>query len=125
VPATGTLALCQGDINVFNYLFRGGRVVGVVDWEQARISDPRSDVGQLVALAHLKGAPFGPAAQQSFVRAYSAVSGATLGEMEYFRAFWLFQLGVIYYGWKSFNESEPWYAWDHLAELLDAALAEL
>jgi hypothetical protein len=36
-------------------------LVGVVDWEQALISDPRSDVGQLVALSHLRGAaPYGP-----------------------------------------------------------------
>jgi aminoglycoside phosphotransferase (APT) family kinase protein len=125
IPGDGSLALCQGDINVFNYLFRGGRVVGVVDWEQARISDPRSDVGQLVALSHLKSAPFGPADQQSFVRAYGAASGARLRGMEFFRAFWLFQLGVIYHGWRSFNESEPWYAWERLVELLEPSLAEL
>lgn len=125
IPAGGNLALCQGDINVFNYLFRGGEVVGVVDWEQARISDPRSDVGQLVALSHLKGAPFGPADHQNFVRAYGAIAGTPLAGMEFFRAFWLFQLGVIYHGWKSFNESDPWYAWDHLVGLLEASLAEL
>jgi aminoglycoside phosphotransferase (APT) family kinase protein len=125
IPEDGSLALCQGDINVFNYLFRGGQVVGVVDWEQARISDPRSDVGQLVALSHLKGAPFGPADQQNFVRAYGTASGTRLGGMEFFRAFWLFQLGVIYHGWKSFNESDPWYAWDRLVGLLEASLAEL
>ena len=125
IPDDGRLALCQGDINVFNYLFRGGQVVGVVDWEQARISDPRSDVGQLVALAHLKGAPFGPASHQNFVRAYEAASGTALPGMEFFRAFWLFQLGVIYHGWKSFNESEPWYSWDHLVGLLRGSLAEL
>ena len=125
IPADGRLALCQGDINVFNYLFRGGQVVSVVDWEQARISDPRSDIGQLVALAHLKGAPFGPAAQQNFVQAYSGVSGEALKGMEFFRGFWLFQLGVIYHGWMSFNASEPWYSLDHLSDLLEAAIAEL
>ena len=36
MPGDGRLALCQGDINVFNYLFRDREVVGVVDWEQAR-----------------------------------------------------------------------------------------
>jgi aminoglycoside phosphotransferase (APT) family kinase protein len=125
IPEDGELALCQGDINVFNYLFRGGEVVAVVDWEQARISDPRSDVGQLVALAHLKGAPFGPVSSQGFVHAYSAASGAALANMEFFRARWLFELGVIYHGWLSFNASEPWYTWPHLASLLEAALAEL
>ncbi len=124
-PADGRPALCQGDINVFNYLFRRGKVAAVVDWEQARISDPRSDVGHLVALSHLKGAPFGPARDQGFVRAYGAVSGRDLGGMEWFRAFWLFQLGVIYHGWKAFNGTDPWYAWDHLSQLLEASLAEL
>jgi aminoglycoside phosphotransferase (APT) family kinase protein len=125
VPGNGRLALCQGDINIFNYLFLGEDVVAVVDWEQARISDPRSDVGQLVALSHLKGAPFGPADSQSFVHAYGAASGKAVTGMGYFRARWLFELGVIYHGWKRFNNSEPWYTWEHLAELLEQSLAEL
>lgn len=124
-PGDGHLSLCQGDINVFNYLFRGGTVVSVVDWEQARISDPRSDVGQLVALSHLKGAPFGPAAQQPFVQAYASTARAPLSGMEFFRALWLFELGVIYHGWVSLNASEPWYSLDHLSGLLESALAEL
>ncbi|MGI8926925.1 MAG: phosphotransferase family protein [Tepidiformaceae bacterium] len=125
VPDDGRLALCQGDINVFNYLFRDRKVVAVVDWEQARIGDPRSDVGQLVALAHLKGAPFGPADEQPFVLAYGAAAGTPLAGMAYLRALWLFELGVIYHGWKCFNDSDPWYDWPLLAELLEASLAEL
>ncbi|MBI2767042.1 MAG: phosphotransferase family protein [Chloroflexi bacterium] len=125
IPGDGRLALCQGDINVFNYLFRGGNVVAVVDWEQARISDPRSDVGQLVALSHLKGAPFGPAAEMPFVRMYEASAGVSLGAMEFFRARWLWELGVIYHGWKAFNDSEPWYGFDDLTRLLELALTEL
>ena len=95
-PGDGRLQLCQGDINIFNYLFRGGEVVAVVDWEQAHIGDARSDVGQLVALSHLKGAPFGPAGEASFVQAYQAAAGIELPHMDYFRALWLFELGVIY-----------------------------
>ena len=124
-PGDGHLQFCQGDINIFNYLFRGGEVVAVVDWEQARIGDARSDVGQLVALSHLKGAPFGPAEQAPFVQAYQAASGRLLADMAYFRALWLFELGVIYRGWMAFNESEPWYTWERLAELLEASLAEI
>lgn len=124
-PDTGRLALCQGDINIFNYLFLGEDVVSVVDWEQARISDPRSDVGQLVALSHLKGAPFGPAEAQPFVQAYGVAAGKSATGMAYFRARWLFELGVIYHGWKRFNNSNPWYEWDHLADLLERSLAEL
>jgi len=125
IPNDGRLALCQGDINVFNYLFRDGVVVAVVDWEQARISDPRSDIGQLVALSHLKGAPFGPADEQGFVLAYGGTIGAPVTGMAFFRAFWLFQLAVIYHGWVSFNASEPWYSLRSVTELLEASLAEI
>lgn len=124
-PADGRLALCQGDINIFNYLFRGEDVVAVVDWEQARISDPRSDVGQLLALSHLKGSPFGPADSQPFALAYGAASGTPLSGMAYFRARWLFELGVIYHGWVRFNASEPWYTLEQLTSLLQHSLTEL
>ncbi len=125
LPADGTLSLCQGDINVFNYLFRHRAVVAVVDWEQARISDPRSDVGQLLALSALKGAPWAKADEMPFARAYGTAAGEPLGGMAYFRAFWLWQLGVIYHGWKAFNGTDPWYSWPDVAGLLERALAEL
>ncbi len=124
-PSDGRLALCQGDINVFNYLFRGGQVVGVVDWEQARISDPRSDVGHLLALTHLRGAPWGPAGTMPFAMAYAAASGRPLSGMAWFRARWLYELGVIWHGWMGFNGSEPWYSRQHLEDLLATALDEL
>ncbi|MCA9823609.1 MAG: phosphotransferase family protein [Dehalococcoidia bacterium] len=125
VPKDGHLALCQGDINVFNYLFRAGRVAAVVDWEQARISDLRSDIGQLIALSNLKGAPFAPADAAPFARAYMAAGGEALANLAWFRARWLWELGVIYHGWVTFNGSSPWYSWEHLVELLQLALVEL
>lgn len=124
-PDDGPLGLCQGDINVFNYLFRAGRVAGVVDWEQARISDPRADIGQLIALSNLKGAPFGPADEAPFARAYSAAAGARVANLAWFRARWLWELGVIYHGWVAFNGSSPWYSWEHAVELLQLALDEV
>ena len=123
-PGDGALRLCQGDINVYNYLVRGGQVAAVIDWEQARISDPRSDIGQLIALSHLKGAPFGPADEQGFAQLYRGCGGDARG-LAFFRARWLTELGVIYFGWKAFNASSPWYELDHLVELLSASLAEL
>ncbi len=126
VPGDGELSFCQGDINVFNYLVRDGEVVGVVDWEMARIGDLRSDIGQIAALGHLKaGTPFVDASELPFVQAYEAASGRSLANMNYFRARWLFELGVIYHGWLKYNDFEPWYAWDLLAELLEAALPGL
>jgi thiamine kinase-like enzyme len=125
IPNDGRITLCQGDINIFNYLFHGEEVVAVVDWEQARLSDPRCDVGQLVALSHLKGAPFGPAENQPFVQTYGLAAGKSVAGMAFFRARWLFELGVIYHGWKRFNNSEPWYTWEHLVDLLERSLVEL
>ncbi|MGH2608487.1 MAG: phosphotransferase [Tepidiformaceae bacterium] len=125
VPEDGRLALCQGDINVFNYLFRRGEVVGIVDWEQARISDPRSDIGQLLALSHLKGAPWAVAESMPFAQMYAAAAGRQLTNMGYFRALWLFELGVIYHGWMAFNDSEPWFSWAQIDEMLTTALAEI
>jgi aminoglycoside phosphotransferase (APT) family kinase protein len=124
-PSGGRLALCHGDPNPFNYLFRGQLLVGVVDWEQALISDPRSDIGQLVALSHLRGAaPFGPPSENPFVQLYEAATGETLESMELFRVRWLFQLGVVYHGWKAFG-TEPWFSWAQVEDLLTRSLAEL
>lgn len=124
-PAGGRLALCHGDPNPFNYLFRDGKVVAVVDWEQARISDPRSDVAQLVALSHLRGTvPFGPVREHFFVQLYEGAAGETLEGLDLFRAFWVFQLGVAYHGWKTFG-IEPWFNWEQIEDLLPLALAGL
>jgi aminoglycoside phosphotransferase (APT) family kinase protein len=125
LPGGGTLGLCQGDINVFNYLFRGGRVVGVVDWEQAAIADPRLDIGQLLALAHLKGAPWTDPRSTPFVREYEATVGHPVLGLEWFRAFWLWQLLVIHRGWELFTGGEPWYGRSQAAAALDRALQEV
>jgi aminoglycoside phosphotransferase (APT) family kinase protein len=125
VPADGALALCQGDINVFNYLFRGGAVVGVVDWEQARISDPRSDIAHLLALSNLKGSAFIAADDMPFARAYGVAAGSAVTELAWFRARWLFELGVI---WRICDEvlgAAIWYAWEDIEDLLPRALAEV
>ena len=89
------------------------------------ISQLQDDIGQLVALSHLKGAPFGAANEAGFVRAYEAASGRSLREMEYFRAFWLFQLGVIHEGWVAFNGSSPWYSRADLDPLLARSIEEI
>lgn len=38
------VGLCHGDLHVGNVLFEGTRVSGIVDWDNARLADPRSDV---------------------------------------------------------------------------------
>jgi aminoglycoside phosphotransferase (APT) family kinase protein len=97
----------------------------VVDWEQALISDPRSDIAQLVALSHLSGAaPYGPPNENLFVQLYEAATGETIESMELFRARWLFQLGVVYHGWKAYG-TEPWFTWVQVQDLLTRSVAEL
>ena len=44
--------------------------------------------------------------------------------MELFRARWLFQLGVVYHGWKVYG-TEPWFSWAQVEDLLSRSLAEL
>src|SRR5690606_17590203 len=122
-PTEGEIVFCHGDINVFNYLFRNGEVVGIVDWEQARLGDPRSDVGQLLALSILKGAPFGDVRAMPFLLAYEAAAGKKLDYMEYFRVCWAFQLTVIYHGWVQFSGPEPWYSMALVSALLEAPIA--
>jgi len=125
VPEDGELTLCQGDINVFNYLFRAGRVVAVVDWEQAAIADPRLDVGQILALSHLKGAPWGSPERSAFVQEYVRRRRRPLAGLSWFRAYWLWQLAVIYEGWVRSNESPPWYGREAVRGLLRLALEEV
>jgi hypothetical protein len=92
---------------------------------QARISDPRSDVAQLVAPSHLRGTvPFGPVRKHFFVQSYEGAAGEILEGLDLFRAFWVFQLGVAYHGWKTFGV-EPWFNWEQIEDLLPLALAGL
>lgn len=125
IPEDGELAFCQGDINVFNYLFRNREIVGVVDWEQARVGDRRSDIGQLVALAHLKGAPFAPPRSMPFVQGYEAATGREWHGLEFFRAFWFFQLAFIHRAWTATGGDAPWYTWDEVMHHLSLAMEEV
>jgi aminoglycoside phosphotransferase (APT) family kinase protein len=119
----GRLGLCQGDVNVFNYLVRDGHVVGVVDWEQARISDPRSDLGQLLALLLLKEVvPFGPADDDVTLGLYEAAGAGSQQGLEPFRALWLYQLGFILRAYEAETGEQPWYSWEQIEHLLPKSL---
>jgi aminoglycoside phosphotransferase (APT) family kinase protein len=122
-PTDGRLALCQGDVNVFNYLVRDGEVVGVVDWEQARISDPRSDLGQLLALLLLKEVvPFGPADDDVSLGLYEAAGAGPQQGLEPFRALWLYQLGFIHRAFVAGTGDDPWWSWAQIEQLLPSSL---
>ena len=51
-------------------------------------------------------------------------AGDTLEGLDLFRVFWLFQLGVVHHGWKTYG-IEPWFTWKQIEDLLPLALAEL
>jgi aminoglycoside phosphotransferase (APT) family kinase protein len=65
--------LVHGDFWPGNVLWRRGRLVGIVDWEQSRVGDPTKDVatarGDLSIL-------FGLEAADAFVEAYVAAGGS-------------------------------------------------
>lgn len=65
-------ALVHGDYWPGNFLWQRGRLVGVVDWDNAHIGDPSRDVatcrGDLTLL-------FGRHAANAFLRHYEAVAG--------------------------------------------------
>lgn len=121
----GSLGLCHGDANIFNYLYSGSAITGIVDWEQARVSDPRYDLGQLGALGHLLGAPFGPADQMPYAALYESATGHRPADLEWFRALWLFQLGTICFGMRTYTGTDAWFTWPQVASLLEQSLANV
>jgi len=61
--------LLHGDYWPQNLLWQHGQIGGILDWEDAAIGDPLSDVAQAsVELRYL----FGPEGMQKFITAYSA-----------------------------------------------------
>lgn len=77
-PARRTLV--HGDYWPGNLLWQRGRLVGVVDWDNARIGDPGQDVaicrGDLTLL-------FGQHAANAFLRHYEAVAGQTVSNLPF------------------------------------------
>jgi len=73
--------LLHGDFWPGNVLWQDGRIVAVVDWEDASIGDPLADVGN--ARLELLWA-FGREAMQQFTEAYhSRMPGVDLAELPY------------------------------------------
>jgi aminoglycoside phosphotransferase (APT) family kinase protein len=72
--------LVHGDYWPGNMLWRRGRLVGVIDWEQPRMGDPVSDVatcrGDLSTL-------FGPDAADQFVERYQIASGVKVENLRF------------------------------------------
>ncbi|HEY8476585.1 MAG TPA: hypothetical protein VIN09_06945, partial [Chloroflexota bacterium] len=61
----------------------------------------------------------------AFVREYARLRGRPVPGLSWFRAFWLWQLAVIYEGWVRSNPTPPWYSRASVRTLLCRALKEL
>lgn len=120
VPPELPPSLVQGDINVYNYLYRDGRLVAVVDWEQAGIGDRRLDLGLIACLSMLKLGQAPHPRQTPIVASYEAVTGQILERLPWFVRFAAYKLAVIHHGWKLHNGTEPWFSLDELQRVADA-----
>jgi hypothetical protein len=73
-PATNPPALLHGDYWPGNILWQDGQITAIIDWEDAQVGDPLSDV----ANARLEILFFcGEAAMHSFTQHYQAASDST------------------------------------------------
>ena len=78
IPAyDGPLVLVQGDTGPGNFMYLGGRVTAVVDWELAHLGDPMDDIAWLSLRATQE--PFTDFPTQ--LREYEALSGNEVDEV--------------------------------------------
>lgn len=79
-PPTCTPVVLHGDFWPGNVLWQGGQVSAVIDWEDAAVGDPLSDVGtaRLELLFFL-----GRRATHTFTQEYAALAGVTLADLPY------------------------------------------
>jgi aminoglycoside phosphotransferase (APT) family kinase protein len=72
----GRPVLVQGDTGPGNFMYEGGRVTAVVDWELAHLGDPMDDIAWLCLRATQEPLPDLPA----LLREYEALSGTEIDE---------------------------------------------
>ncbi|MCX8099662.1 MAG: phosphotransferase family protein [Geminicoccaceae bacterium] len=78
-PGSGEITLVHADFRTGNLMLREGRLVAVLDWEFATLSDPLEDLGWMLAKCWRFGAVerecggLGP--REPFLSAYEAASG--------------------------------------------------
>lgn len=79
-PQRERLGLVHGDYWAGNTLWQDGRLTSIVDWDQAALGDPHSDVGYCrVDLALM----FGLEAADEFLAAYTEASDAPIESLRY------------------------------------------
>ncbi len=121
-PTDASHALLHGDPNPGNYLFQGDRVAAVLDWELASIGDPRSDLGFYAALLGVFGGMPGEGGKTLLSEAYAAVTGAPIGNLEYYEALGLYRMMIVLTGWGGRIGGFSHYGMDTIARRLTVLL---
>jgi aminoglycoside phosphotransferase (APT) family kinase protein len=90
-PRPLRLSLVHGDFNPANFLYEGGKVTAIFDWENARIGDPREDLGWMQTMDLLSATDVMgyPKAEGGFLAYYNRLTGfeVTQDEVNYFSLF--------------------------------------
>lgn len=97
-PRPLPLALVHGDFNPANFLYADGRVTALIDWENARVGDPREDLGWMVAMDAMSATSVmaHPVDEGGFLAYYNKLTGfdVTPEELGYFMLFGTCNIGV-------------------------------
>ncbi|SNT11777.1 Predicted kinase, aminoglycoside phosphotransferase (APT) family [Rhodococcoides kyotonense] len=112
VPSESGAAIIHNDYRIGNVILAPdspGRIAAVLDWELATIGDPLFDVGYFLASYPVAGEPLTPTAElgiavledgyptrDEIAQRYSAVTGADLGNIDWYTALALWKLAVLY-----------------------------
>jgi aminoglycoside phosphotransferase (APT) family kinase protein len=90
-PRPLPLVLVHGDFNPANFLYERGRVTALIDWENARIGDPREDLGWMTTMDILSNTRVmeHPVDEGGFLAYYNKLTGydITQDEIDYFTLF--------------------------------------
>lgn len=90
-PRPLRLSLIHGDFNPANFLYANGRVTALIDWENARVGDPREDLGWMQTMDLLSNTNvLGSVKKEGgFLQYYNKLTGfnVTQEEVNYFSLF--------------------------------------
>jgi aminoglycoside phosphotransferase (APT) family kinase protein len=83
-PRPLPLSLVHGDFNPANFLYADGKVTALIDWENARIGDPREDLGWMMMMDDLSNTKImeHPADEGGFLAYYNKLTGYAVTEQE-------------------------------------------
>jgi aminoglycoside phosphotransferase (APT) family kinase protein len=99
-PASPRLALVHGDASLANFLYRGERVVAVLDWELTSLSDPLEDLGLSVGLLPVEQGGISPEQRlrdrEDILRCYQERTGRELTDLPFWTVFyWVRCVGIF------------------------------